>query len=142
MLPTAQGHPCNNDTTTDHIVLTSLSASAVPFNVILTSTQSLPAGGQGRDPGSCMLSLLLSRGATSSSEGAYRLSLILPSLVTQIVKNLPAMRETQVPSLGWEDPLEKEMATHSSTRVWRISWRATVHGFTESDTTEQITLSH
>ena len=68
-----------------------------------------------------MLSLLPSRGATSSSEGAYRLSLILPSLVAQIVKNLPAMRETQVPSLGWEDPLEEEMATHSSTRVWRIS---------------------
>ena len=89
-----------------------------------------------------MLSLLPSRSATSSSEGAYRLSLILPSLVAQIVKNLPAMRETQVPSLGWEDPLEKEMATHSSTRVWRISWRVTVHGFTESDTTEQITLSH
>jgi len=34
--------------------------------------------------------------------------------VAQVVKNLPAMRETRVPSLGWEDPLEKEMATHSS----------------------------
>ena len=34
------------------------------------------------------------------------------SLVAQVVKTLPAMRETQVPSLGWEDPLEKEMATH------------------------------
>ena len=37
-----------------------------------------------------------------------------------MVKRLPAMRETQVQSLGWEDPLEKEMATHSSTLAWRI----------------------
>ena len=39
-----------------------------------------------------------------------------------MVKNLPAMRETQVSSLGWEDPLEKEMATHSSVLAWRIPW--------------------
>ena len=38
------------------------------------------------------------------------------------VKRLPAMRETQVQSLGWEDPLEKEMATHSSTHAWKIQW--------------------
>ena len=44
------------------------------------------------------------------------------SLVAQTVKNLPAMRETQVRSLGWEDPLEKEMVTHSSLLAWRISW--------------------
>ena len=37
-----------------------------------------------------------------------------------MVKNLPAMQETQVQSLGWEDPLEKEMATHSSVLAWRI----------------------
>ena len=42
------------------------------------------------------------------------------SLVAQTVKNLPAMLETQVPSLGQEDPLEKEMATHSSTLAWKI----------------------
>ena len=45
-----------------------------------------------------------------------------PSLVAQLVKNLPAMRETGVPSLDWEDPLEKEMATHSSILAWRIPW--------------------
>ena len=39
-----------------------------------------------------------------------------------MVKNLPAMQETQVPSLGQEDPLEKEMATHSSILAWRILW--------------------
>ena len=44
------------------------------------------------------------------------------SLVTQLVKNPPAMWETQVPSLGREDPLEKEMAPHSSTLAWKIPW--------------------
>ena len=39
-----------------------------------------------------------------------------------MVKNLPAMHETQVQSLGWEDPLEKDMATHSSVLAWRIPW--------------------
>ena len=59
------------------------------------------------------------------------------SLVAQMVKRLPAMRETRDQSLGWEDPLEKEMATHSSTLAWKIPWmeepsRATVHGITKS----------
>ena len=45
------------------------------------------------------------------------------SLVAQRLKRLPAMLETQVRSLGGEDPLEKEMATHSSTLAWRIPWR-------------------
>ena len=44
------------------------------------------------------------------------------SKVTQTVKNLPAMQETQVRSLGQEDPLEKGMATHSSILTWRILW--------------------
>ena len=44
------------------------------------------------------------------------------SLVAQMVKNLPAMQETQVLSLGWEDPLEERKATHSSILAWRISW--------------------
>ena len=42
--------------------------------------------------------------------------------MAQTVKRLPAMQETQVQSLGWEDPLEKEMATHSSTLAWKIPW--------------------
>ena len=42
--------------------------------------------------------------------------------IAQRLKRLPAMRETRVRSLGWEDPLEKEMATHSSILAWRISW--------------------
>ena len=44
------------------------------------------------------------------------------SLVSQMVKNLPAMQETWIRSLGWEDALEKGMATHSSILTWRISW--------------------
>ena len=44
------------------------------------------------------------------------------SLVAQMVKNLPTMQETQVQPLGWEDPLEKGMATHSSSLAWRIAW--------------------
>ena len=61
------------------------------------------------------------------------------SLVAQMVKNLPAMQETWVQSLGQEDPLEKRMATHSSILAWRIpmdrgAWRATVHGVAESQT--------
>ena len=44
------------------------------------------------------------------------------SLVAQTVKNLPAMQETLVRSLGWEDPLEKGMATHFSILAWRIPW--------------------
>ena len=55
------------------------------------------------------------------------------NLVAQTVKRLPVMRETQVRPLGWEDPLEKEKATHSSTLGWKIPWteepgRAAIHG--------------
>ena len=47
---------------------------------------------------------------------------LIPSLGAQTVKNLPAIQETQVQSLGWEDPLEKGMVTHSSILSWRIPW--------------------
>ena len=62
-------------------------------------------------------------------------------------KESPAMQETPVRFLGWEDPLEKGTATHSSSLVWRNSmdrgtWKATVHGGQKkSDTTEQLSLS-
>ena len=60
-------------------------------------------------------------------------------LLAQTVKNLPAMRETWVQSLGWEDPLEEGTATHSSILAWRIpmdrgAWWATVHGVAKSQT--------
>ena len=47
--------------------------------------------------------------------------IIMTSLVAQMVKHPPTMQETQVRSLGWDDPLEKEMAIHSSTLAWEIS---------------------
>ena len=66
---------------------------------------------------------------------------IQASLVAQMVKNLPAMQETRVQPLGREDPLEKDMATHSSTLVWRIPWAEEPGGLQswghkESDMTE------
>ena len=65
------------------------------------------------------------------------------SLVAQRLKCLPGMRETRVRSLGWEDPLEKGMATHSSTLAWRIPWGRSLVGYSpwgrkESDTTERL----
>ena len=61
-----------------------------------------------------------------------------------MVKNLPAMQEPWVPLLGWEDPLEEGMATHSSVLAWRIPWTEEPGGLhpwgcKESDTTEQLT---
>ena len=65
------------------------------------------------------------------------------SLAAQRLKHLPPMWETQVRSLGWEDPLKKEMATHSSTLAWRIPWRRSLVGYSpwgrkESDMTERL----
>ena len=59
----------------------------------------------------------------SAGEGiGYPFQYSWASLVAQVVKNPPAMQETWVQSLGWEDPLEKGMATHSSILAWRIPW--------------------
>ena len=65
------------------------------------------------------------------------------SLVAQTVKNPPAVCETWVRSLSWEDPLEEGMTTHCSILAWRIpmdkgAWWDTVHGVKESDTTERL----
>ena len=61
------------------------------------------------------------------------------SLVAQIVKNLPAMQETWVRSLGQEDPLEKEMATHSSILAWRIPWTEELGGLQSNRVTKSRT---
>ena len=65
--------------------------------------------------------------------------------MAQLVKNLPAMWETWVQSLGWEDPLEKGKVTHSSgpenSVAWRIPWTVSSCGHKESDATEQLSLS-
>ena len=70
----------------------------------------------------------------SSGEGTgYPLQYSWASLVAQLVKNPPAMQETMVQFLGWEDPLEKGKATSSSILAWRIPGTA-VHGVTQSQT--------
>ena len=61
--------------------------------------------------------------------------------MAQMVKNMPTMQKTQVQSLGWEDSLEKEMATHSSILAWKIPWQRSLVGYSpwggkESETTE------
>ena len=66
--------------------------------------------------------------------------------VAQLVKNPPAMQETWVQFLGWEDPLEKGKATHSSILAWTIPWTEELVGYSpygrkESDMTEQLSLS-
>ena len=68
------------------------------------------------------LSLILRSGGSAGEGIGYPPQCSWASLVSQLVKNLPAMRETWVWSLGWEDPLEKGTATHSSILAWRIPW--------------------
>ena len=73
--------------------------------------------------------------------------LVRAPLIAQSVKNLPAVQETWVQFLGWENPLEKEMATHSSIPAWRIPWIEELGGLQsmgsqESDTTEQLNHRH
>ena len=74
---------------------------------------------------------------SSGDEIGYLLQYSLASLVVQLVKNLPAMRETWILSLGWEDSLGEGIETHSSILAWRIpmdtgACQATVHGVTKS----------
>ena len=67
--------------------------------------------------------VLISRSERSPGEGiGYPLQYSWASLMAQTIKNLPTMQETRVLSLGWEDPLEEDMVTHSSILAWRIPW--------------------
>ena len=86
------------------------------------------------DPG-----LIPGSGITPGEGTDYPFQYSWASLVAQMVKKLPAMWETWVRALGWEDPLEEDMATHSSMLAWRIlmdrgAWQATDHGVTKSRT--------
>ena len=67
-------------------------------------------------------STCLTSGSTTKPQSSRQNGTTETFLVAQMVKCLPTMRETRVRSLGWEDPLEKEMATHSSPRAWQILW--------------------
>ena len=57
-----------------------------------------------------------------TNSGPEDLDLNLASLMAKMIKHLPTMQETQVRSMGWKDPLEKEMANHSSILAWKSSW--------------------
>ena len=89
--------------------------------------------------------MLLSRNSLGLENGTWFIS----GMVAQSVKNLPAMQETGVQSLSWEDHLKEGMATHASILSWRIPWtEEALQGqgghsprcHIESDTTEQLTL--
>ena len=67
-------------------------------------------------------SLIPGSGRSAGEGVGYPLQYSWASFVAQLVKNPPAVWETWVPSLGWEDPLEKRKATHSSVLAWRIPW--------------------
>ena len=91
---------------------------------IMNMYMGFPCGSAGKesacnvgDPGS-----IPGSGRCAGKGIGYPLQYSWASLVAQLVKNSPAMRETWVRSLGWEDPLEKGKATHSSIVAWRIPW--------------------
>ena len=76
-------------------------------------------------------------GKSPGERVGYPLQYFRPSLVAQMVRNPPAMQENWVQSLGWEDPMEEGMATHSTVLAWRTpmnrgAWQATVRGVTKS----------
>ena len=77
-------------------------------------------------------------GRSPGEEIGYPLQYSWASLVAQLVKNLPAMQETWVRSLGWKDPLEKGKATHSNIMPWRISRTVKSTESQGSDMTKQL----
>jgi len=81
-------------------------------------------GSAGKEPACNVgdLGSILGCGRSPGEGKGYPLQYSWASLVAQLVKNPSAMQETWVPSLGWEDPLEKGKATHSSILAWRIPW--------------------
>ena len=113
-----------------------------PLNLkISLRLQGFPGGLAGKEATCTARDPRLTPGSgRSPGEGiGYTLQYSWASLVAQLVKNLLAMQLQWILSLGWEDPLEVEMATHSSILAWRITndrgaWRAAVHGVAKSRT--------
>ena len=104
--------------------------------MVLASPLGFPGSSAGKeftcnsgDPGS-----IPGSGRSPGELIGYPLQCFGASLVAQMVKNLPAMQETCVQSLGWEDPLEEGMAIHSSILAWRIPMARGDHGVTRSQT--------
>ena len=110
-----------------------------PFNITVIQVYALTSNAAEAEVGQCYEDLLGFPDSSIGKESAcnagdpglnaglgegigYLLQYFWASLVAQLVKNLPAVQETWVRSLGWEDPLEKGKATHSSILAWRIPW--------------------
>ena len=111
------------------------------FGVLLNSINEFPDSSVGKES-ACNAGdpILIPELGRSPGEGkGYPLQYSWASLVVQLVKNLPAIWETWVPSLGWEDPLEKGRATHSSTGL-ENSLDYSPWAFKESDMTEHLSL--
>ena len=104
----------------------------------MTFTFTFPGSSASKEP-ACN-AIWIPESGTSPGEGiSYPLQYSWASLVAQSVKNPPAVQETWVQSLGWKEPLEEGMATHSSVLAWRIpldrgAWWAIVHGVSKSQT--------
>ena len=112
------------------IFLISTHSTTSPVSTDVGSSASKVSACNARDPG-------LGPGSFLGEGMGCPLQSSWASLVAQMVKNLPAMQETWVHSLGWEAPLEEGMTIHSSTLGWRIPmgrrvWRTTVYGVTKS----------
>ena len=90
-----------------------------------------PGGSAGKESACNVgyLGLIPGLGRSPGEEIGYSFQYSWASLVAQMVKNLPAMWETWVRSLGQEDPLEEGMATHSSILAWRIPWQRSLAGY-------------
>ena len=108
-----------------------------------TKEQGFPGSSAGKqssckagDPGS-----ILGSGRSPGEGIGYPLQYSWASLVAQTVKGSPAVRETWVPSLGWEDPLEEGMATHSSILAWGIHGQRSPWSSKELDTTERLSTA-
>ena len=100
---------------TSNLIIFNINYPSMKASLIAQLAKNLACNAE--DPGS------IPRSGRSPGEGiGYPFQYSRASLVAQLVKNLPAMGETWVQSLGWEDPLEKGKATHSSILAWRIPW--------------------
>ena len=107
----------------------------------MTPYKSFPGSSAGKES-TCNaedLGLIPGLGRSPGEVIGYPFQYSWASLVTQLVKNPPAMRKTWVGTLGWKDPLEKGTATHSSILAWRVhmdrgAWQAAAHGVAKRQT--------
>ena len=108
---------CRESDMIEQLIHTMSTAVLVKFGGFPDNSVGLESACTAEDP-----SLIPGLGRSPRERIGYPLQYSWASLVSQLAKNLPAMWETWVQSLGWEDPLEKGKATHSTILAWRITW--------------------